>query len=53
MRYFDHPVLKIIATWRELSRGEVYQLGAEEQERREVEAAVDDAMNTAVEIPQN
>lgn len=53
VRYFDHPVLKIIATWRELSWGEVYQLGAEEQERREVEAAVDEAMDTAVPIPQN
>ena len=53
VRYFDHPVLKIIATWRELSWGEVYQLGAEEQERREIEAAVDDAMTTAVPIPQS
>jgi len=44
VRYFDHPVLKVIATWRELSWGEVYQLGAEERERSEVEEAVEEAM---------
>ncbi len=27
VRYFDHPVIKVIATWRELTWGEIYALG--------------------------
>lgn len=43
IRYFDHPVVKVITTWRELSWGEVYQLGAADRERAEIEAAVAEA----------
>ena len=31
VRYFDHPVIKILATYTELSWGEVYALGDKEQ----------------------
>jgi hypothetical protein len=31
VRYFDHPVIKVIATWRELTWGEVYALGDAER----------------------
>ncbi len=47
IRYFDHPVVKVITTWRELSWGEVYQLGAADRERAEIEAAVEEAQNKA------
>lgn len=35
VRYFDHPVIKILATYTELSWGEVYALGDKEQALRE------------------
>lgn len=35
VRYFDHPVIKVLATYTELSWGEVYALG--EQERASIE----------------
>ncbi|MDG1066719.1 MAG: hypothetical protein P8O91_10910 [Luminiphilus sp.] len=47
IRYFDHPVLKIIATWQELTWGEVYQIGAEDHEREELEAAIQEAKSAA------
>ncbi len=47
VRYFDHPLLKIITTWRELTWGEVYQIGAADRERAELEAAIDDAKTDA------
>ena len=47
IRYFDHPVLKIIATWQELTWGEVYQIGAEDREREELEAAIEAAQSAA------
>ncbi len=31
VRYFDHPVIKVIATWRELNWGELYALGEAER----------------------
>ena len=48
VRYFDHPLLKIITTWRELTWGEVYQIGAADRERAELEAAIDDAKTDAI-----
>jgi hypothetical protein len=47
IRYFDHPVLKIIATWQELTWGEVYQIGAADREREELEAAIEAAQSAA------
>ena len=47
IRYFDHPVLKIIATWQELTWGEVYQIGAADREREELEAAIEVAQSAA------
>ena len=44
IRYFDHPVLKVVATWRELTWGEVYQIGAADRERLDIEAAVEAAL---------
>ena len=43
IRYFDHPVLKIITTWRELTWGEVYQIGAADQEQADIDAALEAA----------
>ena len=47
VRYFDHPVLKIITTWQELTWGEVYQIGAADREREELEKAISDAKEAA------
>ena len=51
IRYFDHPVLKIIATWQELTWGEVYQIGAADYEREELEAAIEKAKSAADAAP--
>lgn len=41
VRYFDHPVIKVIATWRELTWEEVYALGdAERSAACEATAAI-------------
>ena len=40
VRYFDHPVIKVVATYRELTWGEVYELGAIEAEAAANEAAL-------------
>lgn len=40
VRYFDHPVIKVVATYRELTWGEVYELGAVEAEAAATEAAL-------------
>ena len=40
VRYFDHPVIKVVATYRELTWGEVYELGAIEAEAAATEAAL-------------
>ena len=47
VRYFDHPVLKIVTTWRELTWGEVYQIGAADRERENIEKAIQDAQDSA------
>lgn len=35
VRYFDHPVIKVVVTHKELTWGEVYMLGYEEHEARQ------------------
>lgn len=40
VRYFDHPVIKVIATWRELSWGEVYTLGHQQREANQAQQAI-------------
>lgn len=40
VRYFDHPVLKVVATYREMTWGEVHALGDEDRKRREFDAAL-------------
>lgn len=47
VRYFDHPVIKVVATYRELRWGEVYELGEAERDRAMLEAAVKAAENRA------
>ncbi|EED35955.1 hypothetical protein NOR51B_1903 [Luminiphilus syltensis NOR5-1B] len=42
VRYFDHPVVKIVATFTELTWGEVYALGAADDERRAAAAALEE-----------
>ena len=49
VRYFDHPLLKIITTWRELTWGEIYQIGAADREREELELAIEDAQTDTTE----
>lgn len=48
VRYFDHPVLKVVTTWRELTWGEVYQIGAADREREDIEQAIQDARDAVV-----
>lgn len=48
VRYFDHPVLKVVTTWRELTWGEVYQIGAADREREDIEKAIQDAQDPVV-----
>ncbi|MEY2909915.1 MAG: hypothetical protein RLZZ602_2438, partial [Pseudomonadota bacterium] len=43
VRYFDHPVIKVIATWRELSWGEVYTLGHQQREANQAQQAIREA----------
>ncbi|MEC8158591.1 MAG: hypothetical protein VX095_04950 [Pseudomonadota bacterium] len=38
VRYIDHPTLQIIATWRELSFREVYELGESQRIRRDIDS---------------
>ena len=45
VRYFDHPVLKVVTTWQELTWGEVYQIGAADREREDIEKAIQDAQD--------
>lgn len=37
VRYIDHPALQVIATWRELSFKEVYELGESQRIRRDID----------------
>jgi len=37
VRYIDHPTLQIVATWRELSFKEVYELGESQRIRRDID----------------
>ena len=37
VRYFDHPTLQVVATWRELSFKEVYELGESQRIRRDID----------------
>ena len=38
VRYIDHPTLQIVATWRELSFREVYELGESQRIRRDIDS---------------
>ena len=38
VRYIDHPTLQVIATWRELSFKEVYELGESQRIRRGIDS---------------
>jgi hypothetical protein len=38
VRYIDHPALQVIATWRELSFKEVYELGESQRIRRDIDS---------------
>ena len=37
VRYIDHPTLQVVATWRELSFKEVYELGESQRIRRDID----------------
>ena len=37
VRYVDHPAIQVVATWRELSFKEVYQLGEAQRIRRDID----------------
>ncbi len=58
IRYFDHPVIKVLATYRELTWSEVYALGTAEADEaalaaalREVDAVIETADNIPVKSP--
>jgi hypothetical protein len=38
VRYIDHPTLQVVATWRELSFKEVYELGESQRIRRDIDS---------------
>jgi len=38
VRYIDHPALQVVATWRELSFTEVYELGESQRIRRDIDS---------------
>jgi hypothetical protein len=38
VRYVDHPAIQVIATWRELSFKEVYELGEAQRIRRDIDS---------------
>ena len=38
VRYVDHPAVQVIATWRELSFKEVYELGEAQRIRRDIDS---------------
>ena len=38
VRYIDHPTLQVVATWRELSFREVYELGESQRIRRDIDS---------------
>ena len=38
VRYIDHPALQVVATWRELSFKEVYELGESQRIRRDIDS---------------
>ena len=49
VRYIDHPTLQVVATWRELSFKEVYELGESQRIRRDIDSltrTLTDAPNT-------
>ena len=37
VRYIDHPTLQVVATWRELSFKEIYELGESQRVRRDID----------------
>ena len=37
VRYIDHPTLQVVATWRELSFKEIYELGESQRIRRDID----------------
>ena len=38
VRYIDHPALQVVATWRELSFKEVYEIGESQRIRRDIDS---------------
>jgi len=38
IRYIDHPAIQVVATWRELSFKEVYELGEAQRIRRDIDS---------------
>jgi len=38
VRYIDHPTLQVVATWRQLSFKEVYELGESQRIRRDIDS---------------
>ena len=38
VRYVDHPAVQVVATWRELSFKEVYELGEAQRIRRDIDS---------------
>jgi hypothetical protein len=38
VRYIDHPALQVIASWRELTFDELYDLGETQRLRRDIDA---------------
>ena len=38
VRYIDHPTLQVVATWRELSFTEVYEIGESQRIRRDIDS---------------
>jgi hypothetical protein len=51
IRYFDHPVIKIVVTHKELTWGEVYTLGYEEYQARKRAEITTDSEGQAVADP--
>ena len=55
VRYIDHPTLQVVATWRELSFKEVYELGESQRIRRDIDSltrTLTAGSNTGVPRPQ-